>query len=95
MHLCFRRLGPLPRPSRPRIIKFISIGLPVISGMVEERNARGTFVFPSELFVLNENTYDTVFNGGVNPVVHLGDNTITLNPGLQFTIRRDTRSRTD
>ena len=63
--------------------------------MVAERNARGTFAFPSELFVLNENTYDTIFNGGVNPVVHLGNNTITFNPGLQFTIRRDTRSGTD
>ncbi len=63
--------------------------------MVAERNARGTFSFPSELFVLNENTYDTIFNGGVNPVVHFGNNTITFNPGLQFTIRRDTRSPTD
>jgi tetratricopeptide (TPR) repeat protein len=68
---------------------------PVITGMVAERNARGTFAFPSELFVLNENSYDTIFNGGVNPVVHLGNNTITFNPGLQFTIRRDTRSGTD
>jgi tetratricopeptide (TPR) repeat protein len=70
-------------------------GWPVISGMVAERNARGTFAFPSELFVLNENTYDTIFNGGVSPVVHFGNNTITFNPGLQFTIRRDSKSPTD
>jgi len=70
-------------------------GWPVISGLVEERNARGTFVYPSEVLVLKRNTYDTIFNGGVVPVFHLGNNTITLNPGLQFTIRRDTINPVD
>ncbi|HZR57537.1 MAG TPA: tetratricopeptide repeat protein [Terriglobales bacterium] len=68
---------------------------PVISGVVEERNARGTFLFPSELLIQNRNTYDTIFNGGVNPVLHFGNNTITFNPGLQFTIRRDTDAPVD
>ncbi|MGH9528442.1 MAG: tetratricopeptide repeat protein [Terriglobales bacterium] len=92
-------LLPPPRSSTETIgaahYKVHFNGWPVISGMVAERNARGTFAFPSELFVLNENSYDTIFNGGVNPVVHLGNNTITFNPGLQFTIRRDTRSPVD
>lgn len=67
-------------------------GFPLISGLVAERNARGSFSFPSELLVLNRDTYDTILNGGVNPVLHFGDNTVTFNPGLQFTIRRDTDS---
>lgn len=65
---------------------------PVISGLVGERNARGRVSFPSDLLIQDRDTYDTIFNVGVNPVLHLGQNTITLNPGLQFTIRRDTVS---
>ena len=67
-------------------------GWPVISGLVGERNARGRVSFPSDLLIQDRDTYDTIFNVGVNPVLHLGQNTITLNPGLQFTIRRDTVS---
>lgn len=70
-------------------------GLPLISGLVAERNARGSFSFPNELLVLNRDTYDTTFNGGINPVLHFGSNTVTFNPGLQFTIRRDTSSPVD
>jgi tetratricopeptide (TPR) repeat protein len=67
-------------------------GLPVISGVVEERNDQGTLSFPNELLIENRNTFDTIFNGGINPVVHFGNNTIVFNPGLQFTIRRDTEA---
>jgi hypothetical protein len=38
------------------------------------------------------NTYDTSFNTGINPVFHLFGTTISLNPGVQFTIRRDSAS---
>ncbi len=65
-------------------------GLPLITGLVAERNQRGTFSFPNQLLIEQRNTFDTIFNGGINPVVHFGDNTITFNPGVQFTIRRDT-----
>jgi tetratricopeptide (TPR) repeat protein len=65
-------------------------GWPVLSGLVGERNARGRVSFPSDLLIQDRNTYDTIFNIGVNPVLHLGQNTITFNPGLQFTVRRDT-----
>jgi len=57
--------------------------------MFIERNDRGTLLFPSSGTVQYRNTYDSTFNFGVNPVFHLFGNTIGLNPGLQFTIRRD------
>jgi tetratricopeptide (TPR) repeat protein len=69
-------------------------GWPIISGLVEVRNARGTVSIPSQFLIQKRNTYDTIFNGGINPVWHIGNNTITFNPGLQFTIRRDTLSPT-
>ena len=67
-------------------------GLPVISGLLEERNARGQISFPSELLIENRNTYDTIFNGGINPIVRLGSGSIAFNPGIQFTLRRDTEA---
>src|SRR5438045_4507188 len=68
---------------------------PTIMGLVEERNARGRVSFPSELLIQNRNTYDTIINGGVNPVLHSRNNSISFEPGLQFTIRRDTLSPLD
>lgn len=87
-------LLPLPRYSyesvgEARYRVHIS-GMPVISGLVAERNARGTFSFPNELLIQQRNTFDTILNGGINPVLHLGNNTVVFNPGIQFTIRRDT-----
>ena len=93
--------GPLPPPRS----SFESLGAahfksrvngwPVITGFVEERNARGRISIPSTLFVQDRNTYDTIFNGAVNPVLRWGTNTITFTPGLQFTIRRDTLAPVD
>jgi hypothetical protein len=42
--------------------------------------------------VQKRTTYDTILNGGISPVLHLGTNSITFNGGLQFTLRRDTTS---
>jgi tetratricopeptide (TPR) repeat protein len=67
-------------------------GWPTITGLFEERNARGTVSFPDELLIQYRNTYDTSFNTGINPVFHLFGTTISLNPGVQFTIRRDSAS---
>lgn len=67
-------------------------GLPVISGLFEERNSRGQISFPSQLLIENRDTYDTVFNGGINPILHLGSASISFNPGIQFTVRRDTQA---
>ncbi|HEY6250927.1 MAG TPA: tetratricopeptide repeat protein [Candidatus Angelobacter sp.] len=63
-----------------------------ISGYFGERNFRGTFSIPSQLAIVNRNTYDTIFNVGVTPVVHLGNARIVFNPGIEFTLRRDTSS---
>src|SRR6266478_1170028 len=63
---------------------------PVISGFVAERNARGTISIPSQLLIQKRNTLDTIFNFAVNPVVRLGNLRLTITPGLQFTLRRDT-----
>jgi tetratricopeptide (TPR) repeat protein len=63
---------------------------PAISGFVAERNARGNFSFPSELLIQERNTFDTIFNGSISPVVRIGNARLSIMPGLQYTIRRDT-----
>jgi tetratricopeptide (TPR) repeat protein len=67
---------------------------PAITGFVGQSLTVGRLLFPSVGVVQDRNTYDTVLNGGVNPILHFGTNTITLNGGLQFTLRRDTISPT-
>jgi tetratricopeptide (TPR) repeat protein len=67
-------------------------GLPVISGFFQIRNARGEVSLPSESLILDRNTYDYSFNGAVNPVLHVGRNSLMFNTGLQFTLRRDKTS---
>jgi tetratricopeptide (TPR) repeat protein len=67
-------------------------GWPGMTAMFIERNDQGTILFPSTGTVQFRNTYDSIFNFGVNPVFHVFGSTIGLNPGLQFTIRRDSAS---
>ena len=64
-------------------------GLPVISGFVQERNFQGQLSLPSQLVIVNNNTFDTSFNGALNPVLRFGRNTLAFNAGLEYTIRRD------
>jgi tetratricopeptide (TPR) repeat protein len=64
--------------------------LPPIQGFVAERNAEGSFSFPSELLIQDRNTFDTIFNISTAPVVQLGNVKLSIMPGLQYTIRRDT-----
>ena len=66
--------------------------LPAITGFVGESLTAGRFLFPSVNVVQDRNTYDTFFNGGMTPILHLGSNSIAFNGGLQYTIRRDTIS---
>jgi tetratricopeptide (TPR) repeat protein len=66
--------------------------LPAITGFVGESMTAGRFLFPSVNVVQDRNTYDTVFNGGITPVLHFWSNSIAFNGGLQFTVRRDTIS---
>jgi tetratricopeptide (TPR) repeat protein len=63
--------------------------LPIISGFVGQSLTVGRLLFPSINLVQDRNTYDTFFNGGITPILHIGSNAITFNPGLQFTVRRD------
>ncbi len=67
-------------------------GWPRISGLFQERNARGSVSFPNELLIQYRNTYDTIFSSGITEDFHLFGATVSVNPGLQFTIRRDSAS---
>jgi tetratricopeptide (TPR) repeat protein len=91
-------LLPTPRRSFQSLAESnyrIHIGnLPIISGVVGESMTSGRLLFPSVNVIQDRNTYDTFFNGGIAPVLHLGSNTVTFNGGLQFTVRRDTISPT-
>ncbi len=71
----------------------VSLGsFPAITGFVGQSLTAGLLLYPSTGVVQDRNTYDTIFNGGISPILHLGSNSITFNGGLQFTIRRDTIS---
>ena len=63
---------------------------PMLTGFFQIRNANGPESLPQEALIINRNTFDYNFNSALNPVLHLGDNWIALNAGLQFTLRRDT-----
>jgi tetratricopeptide (TPR) repeat protein len=65
---------------------------PQIQGFIAERNAQGSFSFPSELLIQDRNTFDTIFNISTAPVVQIGNVKLNINPGLQYTVRRDTLS---
>lgn len=70
--------------------QYNSGSFPAINGFVAERNAQGSVSFPSQLLIQNRNTFDTIFNASVAPVVSVGDVRLTVMPGLQYTVRRDT-----
>jgi tetratricopeptide (TPR) repeat protein len=91
--------GALLPPPRRTIESFAdsrfqyhSDSFPTIEGFVAERNAQGSLSFPSQLLIQNRNTFDTIFNVAVSPVVQLGDVKLNIMPGLQYTVRRDTLS---
>jgi tetratricopeptide (TPR) repeat protein len=69
--------------------KYHLSGLPVVSGFVQLRNARGPYSVPSEALIVNRNTYDYSVNGALNPNVRLGSLDLQFNTGLQYTWRRD------
>ncbi|MFZ0957956.1 MAG: tetratricopeptide repeat protein [Candidatus Sulfotelmatobacter sp.] len=60
-----------------------------VQGFVAERNAQGSISFPSELLIQDRNTFDTIFNISVAPVLRLGNVKLNIMPGLQYTVRRD------
>jgi tetratricopeptide (TPR) repeat protein len=62
---------------------------PLISGFLQIRNASGPYSLPQEALIINRNTFDYNFNTAINPILHLGDATLSFNTGIQFTLRRD------
>lgn len=62
---------------------------PMISGFFQIRNAVGPYSLPQEALIINRNTWDYNFNSAINPVLHLGNNWLAFNTGLQYTVRRD------
>ena len=96
LHVTNPLLLPPPRHSYQSLAEShyrIHVGnLPAITGFVGESMTAGRLLFPSVNIVQDRNTYDTIFNGGMTPVLHFGSNSIAFNGGLQFTIRRDTIS---
>lgn len=70
-------------------------GLPDASGFFQIRNDRGEISLPSVNQIVNRDTTDYSFNFGLNPVLHLGNNILTFNTGVQETVRRDSRDPVD
>lgn len=66
--------------------------LPKPGGFFQLRNARGTTSVPATNSVVNRNTFDSIFNFGFSPMIHLGTTVLTFNSGIQETIRRDALS---
>ena len=92
-----QNIGSLLPPPRRSIetfadsrFQFRPNSFPPIQGFVAERNAEGSISFPSQLLIQDRNTFDTIFNIDVAPVVQLGNVKLSVMPGLQYTVRRDT-----
>ncbi|MGB6112937.1 MAG: tetratricopeptide repeat protein [Acidobacteriaceae bacterium] len=62
------------------------------SGFFQIRNSQGTISVPATSSIVNRNTTDYNMNVGVNPSIRVGRNLITLDSGIQGTIRRDSES---
>ncbi len=63
-----------------------------MSGFFQIRNSQGTISVPATSSIVNRNTTDYTGSIGINPSFRLGRNAITLNSGIQGTIRRDSES---
>ena len=95
--LGLQNAGALLPPPRQSIetfadshFQFRPNSLPKIQGFVAERTAQGSLSFPSELLIQDRRTFDTIFNISVAPTVQLGNVKLSIMPGLQYTVRRDT-----
>ncbi|MEO5935769.1 MAG: tetratricopeptide repeat protein, partial [Terriglobales bacterium] len=64
-------------------------GMPPVTMGVQVRSNRGEVSVPSEVQIIKRATLDTAFNAGVTPTMSLGTNRITMDAGIQFTMRRD------
>jgi tetratricopeptide (TPR) repeat protein len=61
-------------------------------GFFQLRNARGPISVPATNSIVNRDTTDTTFSYGLSPTIHIGDNSLTFDAGVQGTIRRDSDS---
>ena len=68
---------------------------PPPSAFFQLRNARGLISVPSTNSIVDRNTTDTTLNFALNPTIHLGDNVLTFNSGIQTTVRRDSKDPVD
>lgn len=66
--------------------------LPPNGGYFQIRNAQGIISVPATNSIVHRNTTDYALNLGVAPTLHLGNNVVTFNSGVQGTLRRDTLS---
>jgi len=86
-------LMPPPHSSRELVFtnafRYHQDGLPTMSGFFQVRNAVGQTSVPSDAIIVDRNTTDYSLNGAINPVLHLGGETMTFNAGVQYTLRRD------
>ncbi|MHB1936573.1 MAG: tetratricopeptide repeat protein [Acidobacteriaceae bacterium] len=62
------------------------------SGFFQIRNSRGQISVPATSSIVNRDTTDYIVNFGVDPSIRLGRNVVTLDSGIQGTIRRDSES---
>jgi hypothetical protein len=65
--------------------------MPEAGGFLQIRNARGQISLPSANAIVNRDTTDYSLNFAISPTLHVGNNVITLSPGIQETMRRDSR----
>ncbi len=64
---------------------------PTAGGFLQVRDTRGTVSIPqAQTPNVSRNTVDTVLNFGVAPTMHVGTNAVTVNTGVEGTLRRDT-----
>jgi len=88
--------SPLLPPPRSQLESLTTLGyrlhlgnFPLVSGFFQLRNANGPYSLPQEALIIQRNTFDYNFNTGINPVLHIGDASLTFNTGIEFTLRRD------
>ncbi|MFZ0815237.1 MAG: tetratricopeptide repeat protein [Candidatus Sulfotelmatobacter sp.] len=94
-----QNIGALLPPPRRTIETFVDSrfqyrpdSFAPIQGFVAERNAQGSLSFPSQLLIQNRDTFDTIFNISVAPIIRVGNIKLNILPGIQYTVRRDTLS---
>jgi tetratricopeptide (TPR) repeat protein len=87
---------PSPRNSREAVFtnafRVHQDGIPTVSGFFQIRNAKGVSSIPGLGLIVNRDTTDYNFNGAINPVLHLGGESMAFNAGVQYTIRRDSEA---